>query len=39
MFAGGRGPPPVYRKVQRAGRVARQLACTAFDPMAGKLKA
>jgi len=32
-------PPSVYREVQRAGRVARQLACKRFDQMAGELKA
>jgi hypothetical protein len=30
---------PVYREVQRAERVARQLACKTFDQMAGELKA
>jgi len=32
-------PPSVYREVQRAERVARQLACKTFDQMAGELKA
>jgi len=31
--------PLVYREVQRAERVARQLACKTFDQMAGELKA
>jgi len=31
--------PSVYREVQRAERVARQLACKTFDQMAGELKA
>jgi hypothetical protein len=30
---------PVYREVQRAERVAGQLACKTFDQMAGELKA
>jgi len=30
-------PPSVYREVQRAERVARQLACKTFDQMAGEL--
>ena len=32
-------PPSVCREVQRAERVARQLACKTFDQMAGELKA
>jgi hypothetical protein len=32
-------PPSLYREVQRAERVARQLACETFDQMAGELKA
>jgi hypothetical protein len=32
-------PPSVYREVERAERVARQLACKTFDQMAGELKA
>jgi hypothetical protein len=32
-------PPSVCREAQRAERVARELACKAFDPMAGELKA
>jgi hypothetical protein len=31
--------PSVYRQVQRAERVARQLAGKTFDQMAGELKA
>jgi hypothetical protein len=36
---GGVPHPSVYREVQRAERVARQLACKTFDQMAGELKA
>jgi hypothetical protein len=36
---GGVPHPSVYREVQRAEPVARQLACKTFDQIAGELKA